>query len=82
MVTTVSLVTICHHTNCSIIGCCPYSVHYILMTYFIAGSLSLLLFLTYVTHPLPLLPIANHQFVLCIYESVFVLLCLFICFVF
>ena len=42
----------------------------LLIIYFIAASLYLLISLTYFTHPPTALPTSNHQFVLHIYESV------------
>ena len=48
------------------------------LIYFVTGSLYLLIFLTYFTHPLTPLPSDSHLFVLCICESLSVLLCLFV----
>ena len=49
------------------------------LTCFITRSLYLSISLTYFIHPPTSLPYGNHQFVLCIYESV--LIYLFICFI-
>ena len=49
--------------------------------YFAAGNLYLLISLTYFLPPTPL-PSSNHLFILGIYNSVSVLLCLFSCFIF
>ena len=47
--------------------------------YYVTGSLYTLISLTYFAHPPIPLSSGNHQFVLCIYESIFIW---FICFVF
>ena len=84
MITILSLVTICHHTkvlHCYWLSspCCLY-ISFLWLIYFVTGSLYLLVSLTYFTHlPTPL-PTGNHLFVLCIYDFVSVLLCLFFCF--
>ena len=52
-----------------------------MIIYFITGNVYLLMPFTDFTHPPTPLSSGNHQFVLCIYESVCVLY-LFICFVF
>ena len=60
-----------------------HAVHFILwLTYFVTGSLYLLISLTHFFHSPTSFLSGNHLFVLCIYDSVSVLLCLFICFAF
>ena len=73
---TVSPVTICHHTKTlSYIEYIPDNVHFILwLFYFLTGSLYLLISLTFHSCPHP---IGNHLFILCIYDPVSVLMYLF-----
>ena len=53
---------------------------YLWLIYFVTERLYLLISLTYFSHPSKPPPLRQHLFVLCIYDSISVLLCLFICF--
>ena len=68
------LVTLCHHTNIDNfvikIDNIPHTVHFILMTHFIVGSLDLLISLTYFTYPATFLPSGTIKIILYIYDSV------------
>ena len=59
---------------------CPVTIHHMWLIYFIIGSLYLLICFACLAYPSTPIPSSNHQFDLCIYEPVSVLLCLFICF--
>ena len=76
MITTISLVITCHRTELLQyywLYCLCCTLHPCALTYFIAGSLYLLIPLTYFTCPLNSFPSGNHQFVLFIKESASVL---------
>lgn len=79
---TISVVTICHHTKLLTI----FSKLHITsqgLIYFITKSLyPLILFALFFPFPPNLSPLMRHQFTFCIYESIFVLFCLFTYFVF
>ena len=86
LMTKISLVTICHHTKLPQYYwldslCCTFHS----MTYFVTGSLYYFMFFTCFAHtltsPIPT-PLATTSLFSLIYESVYVLFCLFICFVF
>ena len=76
---------VCHHVEIfTLFLTVSYALHFIPVTftfiYFITGNLYLLVSLTYFTPYLNPLPSGDHLFVLCVYESVFGLFCLFACF--
>lgn len=57
MASTISLVTVCYHTNnYSMIHCIPYAVYYIPVTYFVTGSLYFLVPFTYFAQTPTLVP--------------------------
>ena len=61
----------------------PHAVHYIPVTcLFCNQSMYVLIPFTYFSCSVALLPSGHQYFVLCTYESVSVMYCLFICFVF
>ena len=68
MITRIVTIWRCYY----VIAYIPYAVQYIPVTYFITGSLYLLIPFTYFTHSTASC-IGNHQFVPCVYESVPVL---------
>lgn len=67
MLTIASVVTIQHYYS---IACVPSAILLIPLTYFIIGSLYLLIPFPCFTHPATRLPYGHHPFVLCIDESV------------
>ena len=82
MMTTESLVTICHHTKIlHNYWLYSHTVHFIPVTHLFCNWKFVPLNLTHLLLSSPH-PSSKHLFVLCIYNSFFVLLCLFICSVF
>ena len=80
VITTISLVTICY---CAKLLQYYYYISYTAyhipwLIYFITGNLYFLFPFTYFACPSTSLPSGNHYFVLCIFESVPVLFCLFV----
>ena len=72
MITTISLVTICHHTKIHYYWLYFPSCHFLSLwlIYFITGSMYLFISLTFLTHLHIPLPSGKHLFVLCMYDSV------------
>ena len=84
LITMIKLVIFCHHTKvlhsyCHWLYFPHCTFHNPRLIYFATGSLYLLIYLTYFSHPPTPIPFGKHLFVLCIYSSVYIL-CFFIFF--